>query len=331
MTRFLVPACLFLLAARATGQTPTYDTLRGPDDRILVLHTPASSQRASDLLDFFAGMAPLPGLPADTPGRAEIVLAPSEAAFQQAVGSRVPEWGAAVAIPSEDRIVLPGFGSGRGPWNDPRTLRHEWAHLGLHGYLDGLRVPRWMSEGYAEWASGGWAWSEGWRLRFALAAPGSSLDSLALSWPRGRTEARSAYLLAGSAVEYLAASTSDRGLEIFFDRWKETGRFEASFRETFGLTTGQFEEDWKKYVKSRYGWLFVLSHSAIFWLILTLGSVLLWRIRRHRNRLKMARLRAREIPELPAYWLMDGGSAMGSGGGAGTGLAAQDDRPAFPV
>ena len=92
-------------------------------------------------------------------------------------------------------------------------------------------------------------------------------------------------------------------------------RFEASFRSTFGVTTGQFEEDWKEYVKDRYGWLFVLSHSAIFWLVLTLGSVLLWRIRRHRNRLKMARLRAREIPERPAYWLV-GGTAGGPAPGA---------------
>jgi len=321
--RLLFLAAVLLTASRGTAQTPgpAYDTLRDSSDRIRVLHTAPAADRARALLDYFSGMAPLPGLPVGVPREAEIVLAPSEKAFASAAGGRVPEWGAAVAVPSETRSVLPGYGSDRGRWNEPHTLRHEWAHLGLHGYLEGLRIPRWISEGYAEWASGGWAWTQSWKLRVALAGRGGSLDSLALSWPRGRTAAESAYLLAGSAVEYLASSTSERGLEIFFRRWRETGDFQNSFRQTFGVTTGQFEEDWKKYVKRRYGWLFVLSHSAVFWALLALSSFLLWRIRRHRNRLKMASLRAREIPDRPAYWLPPDQNRPTD---SGTGLATED-------
>jgi len=114
-------------------------------------------------------------------------------------------------------------------------------------------------------------------------------------------------------VEYLATGTSERALEIFLSRWRETQDFERAFRATFGQTSRRFERDWKKFVKRRYGWLFVLSHSAIFWAILTLLSLLMWRTRRARRRLQMARLRAREIPELPAYWLpqgQDGGMSL---------------------
>jgi hypothetical protein len=305
-------------AVQTVGQIQPYEVLASSDDRVTVLFRPEARERAETLLLYFTEAAPLPGLPSDLPRRAEIVLAPSETLFEEAVGGRVPEWGAAVAIPSEFRIVLPGFGSSRGPWNDPRTLRHEWAHLGLHGYLRGLRVPRWFSEGYAEWASGGWSWSEGWRLRLLLAREGNRLDSLDLRWPRSRTQAEAAYLLSASAVEYLATGTSERALEIFLSRWRETENFEAAFRSTFGQSSGKFEGNWKKFVKRRYGWLFVLSHSAVFWAVLSVASVLMWRTRRGRRRLQMAGLRAREIPELPAYWLPppgEGGMGLADGKG----------------
>lgn len=315
MIRLLTFAAVWVLAAEAASQVQPYDTLRSTTRDVSVLYRPEAVERAESLLRYFEASPQLPGLPPGVPTRAEIVLAPSEALFEEAVGGRVPEWGAAVAIPDLSRIVLPGFGSDRGTWNSPQTLRHEWAHLGLYEYLEGLRVPRWFSEGYAEWASGGWDWSEGWRLRLLLARDGSRLDSLDLRWPRSRTEAQSAYLLSASAMEYLATGTSERGLEIFLSRWREMGDFERAFRSTFGLTSGRFESDWKKFVKRRYGWLFVLSHSAVFWAVLSAASVLMWRTRRGRRRLQMARLRASEIPELPAYWLPpDGDGGMGLAG-----------------
>jgi hypothetical protein len=103
-------------------------------------------------------------------------------------------------------------------------------------------------------------------------------------------------------VEYLTRSSGERGLSLFLDRWKARENFDAAFREVFGVTLGQFEEDWKGYVKRRYGWLFVLSHSTVFWLALTLALLVLVRIRRGRNREALARLRATEPPEDPAYW-----------------------------
>jgi hypothetical protein len=128
------------------------------------------------------------------------------------------------------------------------------------------------------------------------------MDSLALRWPAGRESARTAYLLAASAVTYLLESGGERGLAIFLERWRSSRSFDDAFRRTFGLAPGQFEEDWKRHVRSRYGWLFVLSHSAIFWLLLALVLLFMVHSRRVRNREKLARLRAGEIPNAPAFW-----------------------------
>jgi hypothetical protein len=128
------------------------------------------------------------------------------------------------------------------------------------------------------------------------------MDSLALSWPSEREEARTAYLLAASAVALLLEPGGERGLALFLERWRAGGSFDASLRSTFGVTPGQFEEDWKRHVRARYGWLLVLSQSALLWALLALVLLFLARIRRARNRERLARLRASELPDRPDFW-----------------------------
>ena len=269
------------------------------------------AERVLDLLD---SQRPLPGLPDTLPDGVIAVLAHTPEAFDELTGGGVPEWRAGVAIPAQNMLVIP---IGEGPrvldGEGRRTLRHEWAHLGLHGYLRDLRAPRWFDEGYAQWASGGFDATEAWRLRVLMAmgrAP--AMDSLELRWPAGREQARTAYLLAASAVTYLLESSGDRGLAIFLDRWRTERSFDRALRLTFGVTPGQFEEDWKRHVRDRYGWLFVMSHSGVFWMFLALVLLFMMRVRQTRNREKMARMRAFEPPDDPAYWI-----DVGGGGGPG--------------
>ncbi len=296
----------------AAGNAPWQDAagLELPDGRYLagmrvtVSFVSPDSLKAARVLRTLDGAIPLPGLPPEVPGGVLLVLAPDEASFVRLTGGAAPDWGAGVALPASSAIVVPAYASGRGTgWSDARLLRHEWAHVGLHQYLDGLRVPRWFSEGYAQWASGGWDWSEGWKLRIALARGGSPLDSLTFSWPRDEARARTAYLLSATTVEYLVVQSGPQALAVLLRRWKDVGNFERAFRATFGATTAQFEEDWRRYVEDRYGWLFVLSHSAVFWMFLSLVLVAMVGVRKKARRERMARLRAADIPDLPSFWL----------------------------
>ena len=283
--------------------------------RATVSFVSADSIKAARVLSTLEGAIPLPGLPPGVPSGVLLVLAPDEAQFVRLTGGAAPDWGAGVALPAQWAIVVPAYASERGiGWSDARILRHEWAHVGLHQHLEGLRVPRWFSEGYAQWASGGWDWSEGWKLRIALARGGSPLDSIALSWPRDEAGARTAYLLSATTVEYLVVEGGPRALEVLLRRWKELGNFERAFRATFGATTAQFEEEWRRYVEDRYGWLFVLSHSAVFWMLLSLVLVAMAGVRRGARRERMARLRAEDIPDRPSFWLTPDGFQEGDSG-----------------
>ena len=273
--------------------------------RATVHFAPRDSLVALRVLELLDDQAPLPGLPDTVPSGVIAILAHTPAAFDEATGGVVPEWRAGVAIPSLGWIVMP---TGDGPRildvEGRRTLRHEWAHLGLHHHLEGLRIPRWFDEGYAQWASGGFDLSESWQLRVMLATGGApAMDSLALRWPRAREEARIAYLLSASAVAYLLQAGGERGLEIFLERWRADRSFESALRSVFGVTSGQLEEDWRRHVKSRYGWLFVVSRSAVFWSLLALVLLFMVAQRRRYNREKLARMHATEPPDDPAYWL----------------------------
>ena len=285
--------------------TPATGTLVG---RVHVVYWSDGEALARRAIELLGSLPALPGVPPGLPSRAYIYLAPDSETWDALTGGRAPEWSAGVAIPPLGRVVIPLFEAPAGGIRDrDRTVLHEWAHLGLHEYLADLRIPRWFDEGYAQRASGGWRVTEAWRLRIGLAGGGAPpLDSVSLEWPRGRAEAGLAYLLAGSAVEYLANASGERGLPVFLSRWREAGDFEEAFRRTFGYSTGSFETRWAEHVRRRYSWVLVAWESAVFWSFAALALLFLARARSRRRRLGLARLRATEPPPRPAYWKIPG-------------------------
>jgi hypothetical protein len=277
---------------------------------------PEQEALAMHLARGVAAAPPLPALPLDILEReaVHVYLAPDAERWDSLTGGAVPEWGAGVADPYRGVIVLPTYDWVRTPLHTvQRTLRHELAHVGLQRYLGPVRTPRWFTEGYAQWAAGQWDWDSAWRLRLALASQRAPpLDSITLDWPVIAADARIAYLLSASAVAYLIDRSGERGLRIFLERWRDGQDFEAAFRTTYGRTMGQFEEDWRRHVRRQYGWGVILSHSMVFWLVAAIVLLVLFAVRRKRDRERMARLRATEIPDDPAYWVDAPEDATGS-------------------
>jgi hypothetical protein len=295
-----IPALLLALV------WPQQAVVVGP---ITVHYWPEQEALATRLAQRVAESPPLPALPPDIFQHrpVNIFLAPDAERWDSLTGGAVPEWGAGVADPFRGVIVLPTYDWVRTPLHTVhQTLRHELAHVGLQHHLGAARIPRWFTEGYAQWAAGQWDWDSPWRLRLALASQRAPpLDSITLDWPVAGDEARIAYLLSASAVAHLVNQSGVRGLRIFLDRWAEMQDFDAAFRATFGLTVGQFESSWRRHVRSRYGWGVLLGHSMLFWLLAAGVLLALFAVRRRRDRERLARLRANEIPDDPAYWMPD--------------------------
>ena len=283
-------------AAQQTGRA-------GP---VRLHYWPEQEALAERVLEQLGRQVALPALPSDVLGGEpiDVWLAPDPARWDSLTGGAAPEWGAGIAVPDRGLIVLPTFDWERTPpYTVYITLRHELAHVALQRYLGDARTPRWFTEGYAQWAAGEWRWESAWRLRLTfLGGDAPRLDSLTLHWPIGEMDARLAYLLSASAVVYLVERSGERGLRIFLEEWRETQDFDAAFRSVYGLTLGQFEEDWRAHVKDRYGWTVLLGQSLFFWLLAAVALVVLFFIRRRRDRAKLEKLKATEPPDDPAYW-----------------------------
>lgn len=273
-----------------------------------VVDFPAERPRLGQrVLQQLRAAPPLPGLPPEAPGfgrSIHIILARSDAQFDSITGGVIPEWGAGVADAASGTIVVPGYGGGRAAQSNPqRVLRHEIAHIALHRYLAPSRIPRWFNEGYATWAAGELDIEGEWRLRLAFAARSAPpLDSLELNWPRATEDARTAYLLSASIVGYLVRASGIEGLELFLARWQRSQSMEQALAATYGMSIDQLETYWRRDVRRRYGWLAVLTQSAVFMAGASVVLLVLFAIRRRRDRRKLALLKATEPPDAPAYW-----------------------------
>lgn len=322
--------------AQAVDPLSGADTL--PGRRVSVVYWDGLDARARELQAGLEGAPALLGLPEGVPSGVTLWLADTEERFQALVGGAAPDWSAAVALLDRDAILLPVYASNRTRFGDRvATLRHEWAHIGLAQWLADLRVPRWFHEGYARVAAGEWDARSGWALRWALArGTAPLLDSLTLDWPDGGARARLAYDLSASAVEYLLSQPAgEEGLRIFLERWRLEGSFDDALGSVFGFTPGRFETAWVRWLKRRYGWLLLLSQSVALWLALGVTLLVLWRWRRRRMTRRMARLRADEPPDEPAWWEEPPSPSAPStppdpGRPAGPGAPAPADPPGAP-
>jgi hypothetical protein len=203
-------------------------------------------------------------------------------------------WVAGTADPSGRRIALrtgPGLG---GPRGLKSVLRHEVAHIAL-GAATGGNYPRWLTEGYAQYASGEWSWEDAWHLQSAFLRRGATtLEEIDLRFRRHSVEARMGYVLSYTAVHELAALGGEAGLAAVFRRLREGQPFEDALRRTFGITAEEFEVRWKRGLVDRYGWLYLLSRAGVFWIAVT-ALVLFVSLRRaSRDRTRLNELRAEE-------------------------------------
>jgi hypothetical protein len=143
------------------------------------------------------------------------------------------------------------------------------------------------------------------------------LDSLTLDWPLLAADAQLAYLLSASAVEYLYGLGTPQMFQRFLDEWAEQQSFEQALRGVYILASPQFERLWRTHVRRRYGWLQIIAQSMFVWTALTVLVLVLFVIRRRRDRRRLDQLSRQEPPDLPAYWMdpPEGETVAGSGDG----------------
>ncbi|HSU94787.1 MAG TPA: hypothetical protein VLI43_13845 [Gemmatimonadaceae bacterium] len=285
---------LLLLVAAPRARAQAAEPQRLDRGRFTIVAFPPDLPLARSLLAQASANDTFPGLPRPHT-RALIAIAPDAQRFREWTGTGAPDWGAAIAIPDQHRIVMQGSRAGSDAGDPRAVLRHELAHLALHEYLGAL-PPRWFDEGYAGYAAGEWSRDEVLAANIGLVLHGipASLDSLEEGFHGGASRASGAYALAYRAVSDLAALDPQRGLSLFFSYWKETGSMDLAMRRAYGLTKPAFEAEWRSRTMHRYGVIALVANvSLLFALLAFLLFPLLW-VRHRRNRRRLDVLRAAE-------------------------------------
>lgn len=264
--------------------------------RFTVVAHPSDDRLAQSLLTAAQSNDSFPGLPRPA-AHVLVAIAPDHTTFRAWVGPGAPEWGAAVAFPSQQRVVVQGsYASAEA--GDPRVvLRHELAHLALHEYMGGL-PPRWFDEGYASVAAGEFSREQAFETSIGMVwRTLPSLEELEKGFRRGGIEASWSYAMAHRAVSELRALGGRRGLDHFFGYWKVTGSFERAVREAYGITGVAFEKHWQQQTRRRYGALSLVTDLSVVMALLALLLLPLVVIRRRHDRRRLDAMRCADAQQ----------------------------------
>ena len=258
-------------------------------DRFTAVFYPSERALAKSLLEIAVSRDTFPGLPRPRQ-RVVLALAPDRRRFREWVGPGAPEWGAAIAFPQSQRIIMQGRSAGSEAGNPLEVLRHEVAHLALHEFL-GDRPPRWFDEGYASYAAREWNREDALAANIALALRGApTFEELDAQFSAGSVSAENAYALAYRAVVELAALDTARGLAPFFDAWRREPSLDRAVRATYGITLFDFEKRWRQRTRRRYGALALVGNVTLAGLVVLLAVLPLYIARRQRDRRRFAAL-----------------------------------------
>lgn len=293
--RVSLPLILLLAAgisAPASAQLPLgLERLDG--GRFTIGHAPHDAVLARSLLSAALARDTFNWLPRPT-ARVLILIAPDRRGFAELIGPHAPEYGAAIAVPSEQRIVMQGSRAGSDAGNPLQVLRHELAHLALHEAMGDI-PPRWFDEGYASVVAGEWGREDVIATNLALAWRGiPSLEALDAAFAGGAGRASAAYAMAHRAVVELAALDPARGLTLFFRYWRNTRELDSAIRQAFTMTQAQFEDRWRRNTRRRYGALALFADLTLGAVILVVVLIPLHLSRRRRDRERLARMAANE-------------------------------------
>lgn len=284
-TRVLASLCVS--AVTSAAQPVPVAPLKLESGRATVIYYPADSRLARSVATQIAAADSFPGIPRPTQ-HILVAIAPDRQRFREWVGESAPEWGAAVAFPESNRIVLQGSSAAAAAGDPLETLRHELAHLALHEAMGDL-PPRWFDEGYASMAAHEWRREDALAANLGLAWRGMpTLEQLERQFAGGSTSAQEAYALAYRAVVDIAALGGDRGLEPLLANWKKSGSLERAVRLTYGITLTDFETQWRNRTKRRYGGLALVGNLAAAGMLVTLIVLPLVLARRRRDRRRLA-------------------------------------------
>jgi len=215
-----------------------------------------------------------------------VYITDSQAAFEQLAGSHLPYWTAAVTIFPKQIIVLKSPGLTNTNLRQFReTVEHEFIHL-YQGLFVPLNItPAWFNEGWANYISRPYDIQSRIILsRAILKNRIIPLSKLVDFLTYNHLQAELAYAESSSMIEFLVVVYGEQIIHEIFSDIVVTKNFHVTLQRLTDTEIEILEYRWKKYIVSRYRWIFLLDIQYIIWLIIPLLVIIVYFIKGRRNK-----------------------------------------------
>jgi hypothetical protein len=215
-----------------------------------------------------------------------VVGDPAEIGSVSPKGTNPPPWSIAVAYPAARLVVLAlRDRDGRPTEHLDIELEHELSHIALRDAVQGVEVPRWLSEGIAVQQSERSSMAR--RSSLLLAALGGNVGSLAAlhDYPRGDTAVALAYAQAADFVGFLVHEGGWHAVRVALHRLRQGDDLDEAFEAAFGRTPKELDAKWRDQLSGGSSWVAIATGSSALWGLATLLFALAYvRTRQQRRR-----------------------------------------------
>lgn len=183
----------------------------------------------------------------------------------------------AFAVGQDYRIIIDSSRMNVNPFTLSATAKHELAHLLLHNKINRTQLPRWLGEGFAQWASDGI--SEiitGNRTFLANAVIQRNLiplNRIAHYFPEDEAHMILAYEQSKSLVEFIHKEFGAAALLNILHRMADGDSIDDAVLANPAIPLDALEHLWHEDLKSREIWFYYLS-TYLYAILFFLASVL---------------------------------------------------------
>ena len=209
------------------------------------------------------------------PYRPAVVLIRSPETFLDFAGSAMI---AAYAVPEEGLIVFDYSRRNASFFKLTEILKHELIHLLLHANIMENRLPRWLDEGVAQWASGSvgeLAVMPGRSMleRALLRRDTIPLEELARGFPSQRQALLLAYEESKSIVVFIEKEYGKRSILRLLEYLKNKETLESAVYMSLSMELQELESRWLQHEEKRTSWLTFLAVN-VYEILFLLGALL---------------------------------------------------------
>jgi len=192
----------------------------------------------------------------------------------------MPDWIAAYAVPSQNRIVLRYNSIGTYPYIEIReVIKHELTHIYLDKLLQRTNnyAPKWFQEGLAMHIGRKWAWEDYYQLTIGMLRINHvPLSKLKNTFPDNEYDIKIAYAESFSFVNYLVKIYGDDFLKKLLIRLGSGEKFDSAIISLTKKSVEEIEKDWIDDSLKYYRWIPFIASTTFIWMIITLLSIFIY-------------------------------------------------------